>query len=320
MVPKVSIIIVTTNGRRYIERCLQSVQELNYPDFEIIVSDNSSTDGTPELIRGKFPEVRLLCHQRNLGFAGANNAGMRVASGQYFFLLNDDTYVHPEILSVLVGAAENSAAIGVVGPKIYFYDESVVWYAGARIDWKRGEAVHLGRGMRDEELLEDRERDVDFITGAALLIKKEVTEKIGLLDETFFIYYEDADWCFKARRAGYRIVYVPFGGVWHTKSATTSTFFYQDLLSDGSNNSFIRLRKIILALHISGRFFSLCIRKVYNLNRNKIIFMYRYALPQQKMEFLSYFTFVTLPVILSEIFYRTPRAYLTAVLNWSRKG
>lgn len=221
--PKVSVIIVTWNGSKHISDCLELVEKSAYSNYEIIAVDNGSKDGTPELIRRKFPRVKLILNKKNLGFAGGNNQGIKKAEGEIIFLLNDDTKIHPDLIGVLAQELESSSQIGIVGPKIYFMHEpNKVWFAGGKIDWAKGKSYHLGRNLTDKELIGDLKKEVDFITGCALMIKREVINKIGLLDEVFFAFYEDADWCQKAKKAGYQVVYIPFGGVWHIKSATAS--------------------------------------------------------------------------------------------------
>jgi len=255
---KVSVIIITFNARKHISACLQSVQKSTYPNYEIIVVDNGSKDGTPELIRKNFSQVKLILNKTNLGFTGGGNQGIKQARGEIIFLLNDDTKIHPDLIRVLVEELESSPQTGIVGPKIYFMREpDKIWFAGGKIDWAKGESYHLGRNLTDKELIGDLKKEVDFITGCALMIKREVINKIGLLDEIFFAFCEDADWCQKAKKAGYQIIYVPFGGVWHIKSATAS-----------------RLPLI---------------KQKFLTYRNRFIFFMRHAPPRCKISFLINF-------------------------------
>jgi GT2 family glycosyltransferase len=215
--PRVGIVVL--NWRRYEDTaaCLRSLARLDYPDVEVVVVDNGSGDGSAERIRVSFPWVTLIAEEQNLGFAAGSNLGIRHALRQdarYILLLNNDTEVEPSLLWTLVQAAAADPRIGVAGPKIlYFAPSDLVWSAGGVVDW-RGMPSHPGSDERDVGALE-APRDVDYITGCALLVRREVVEAVGDLDERFFAYFEETEWCARARRAGYRITYVPTTRVWH---------------------------------------------------------------------------------------------------------
>lgn len=220
--PKVSIVILNWNSKKDTLECLSSVRNIEYPNLEVIVLDNGgSTDGSQEAIRKQFPEVRLIEVQGNRGFAGGNNIALREASGDYYLLLNNDTVVDKNVVKRLVEAGESSRDIGITGPKMYLYDrKNVFWFAGGFMQKHYG-TIHRGYGEVDRGQY-DRTEDVDIMSGCALMVKKEVVDKIGFLDEEFFLYYEDADWCLRARKAGYRIVYVPSAVIWHKCCGTTN--------------------------------------------------------------------------------------------------
>jgi len=292
---KVSIIILTWNGVRHISDCLESVQKSTYPNYEIIVVDNGSKDGTLELIRNNFPNVKLISNSKNLGFAGGNNIGIKQATGDIIFLLNDDTKIHPNVIGVLVKELTGSSKIGIVGPKIYFMSDAAgskkepnkIWFAGGMIDWVRGEGYHLGRNLTDNELVNDIKKEVDFITGCALMIKREVIEKIGVLDERFFAFYEDADWCQKAKKAGYQVIYIPFGGIWHIKSATASAVYMNDI-----EGRYIQML---------GRYLKFTIFLKWKNYRNSFVFFMRHAKFIYKTIFLVKFIFIITPIFLWSI-------------------
>ena len=197
--------------------CLESLRQLEYPAFEVVVVDNGSADGSPALIRERFEGISLIENSRNLGFAAGNNVGIRhlLRRGvDYVLLLNNDTIVTSELLRVLVDYAEADPEIGILGPKIYYHREAnIIWSAGGTLG-PTGEPGHLRVGETDDGSPESV-RDVDYVTGCAILIKRRVVERIGLLDERFFIYFEEAEWCARARRAGFRVVYVPEARMWH---------------------------------------------------------------------------------------------------------
>lgn len=232
--PQVAVIVLNCNGRVDTLECLYSLTGLTYPNYEVIVVDNGSTDGSPEAIRDAFPVIRLLVNVDNLGYARGNNVGIRCALSQgadYVFLLNNDTVVAPALLDELVAAAQADPQIGLVGPKIYYYDQrNRLWYAGAREQWLRRIPATVGLDELDQGQY-DQPRETAYIYGTAMLIRRQVLEEIDLLDERFFAYHEDADFCMRARRAGYRCVYNPRGVMWHKVSATTrATPHIQDYL------------------------------------------------------------------------------------------
>jgi hypothetical protein len=210
---KVSIIILNWNGGEDILECLKSVKDIDYPDYEIIVVDNGSTDNSVEEIKRTFPDIKLIQNDKNLGFPEGANVGIRAAAGGYIMLLNDDTVVARNILKDLVEAMGSNANIGIAGPMILYHNEpDKIWSAGGRLNFL-GYASHIGKGLNKE--LFNKSYPVDYITGCAVLIKKEVIDKIGLLDPEYFLYFEDADFCLRAKKAGYEYIYVPSPTVWH---------------------------------------------------------------------------------------------------------
>ncbi len=215
--PSVAIIILNWNGREDTLACLESLARLEYPSFHIIVVDNGSTDGSPETIRRAFPQTEVLETGANLGYAGGNNRGLKAALARpfpYILLLNNDTLVAPDFLTHLVRAADRTA--GIVGPTIYYADRpEVIWTAGGAIDWRRGDTRMIGLDAVDRGQFGTVPREVDFVSGCAMLVRRDVPERIGLLDERFFLYYEEVEWCVRARRAGFRILHVPQAKVWH---------------------------------------------------------------------------------------------------------
>jgi GT2 family glycosyltransferase len=203
--------------------CITSLKRIEYSNYHILVVDNGSTDGSVVGIKAAFPDIRLLETHENLGFAGGNNRGIKLAledGADYVLLLNNDTEVDSNFLSELVKAAESSQGVGIVGSKIYYYSEpKQLWFAGGRINFYTGDTHHIGERELDEGKY-DRIGDTGYVSGCSMLIKRKVLEDIGTLDETFFLYYEDSDFCARARRHGYRIVYAPASVVWHKVSST----------------------------------------------------------------------------------------------------
>jgi hypothetical protein len=294
---KISIIIVHFFGIDYLIDCLNSVFKSDYPNLEVVVVFNGNKDGSYEIIKQKFSQVITVLNKKNLGFAKANNQGIKTSSGELIFLLNDDTTIHPELISVLSEKLISLDKIGIIGPKIYYMNEpSKIWFAGGIVDWKKHDSYHAGRNIEDRDW-KDAEKEVDFITGCALMIKREAIDKIGLLDEIFFAFYEDADWCLRAKRGGYKIVYVPFGGVWHHKSATAGKIFFGE---EGKKN--------ILWLVLTC--FYRNIRKEFRGYKNKIIFFNRYLSGKNKIIFLLESIFVATPVLIWNIICKIPKSIL----------
>ncbi len=233
--PRVSIIILNYNGREDTLACLRSMEHLTYPTVEVIVVDNGSTDGSVEAFRAQHPRFKLIETGANLGFTGGNNVGIHHALEQgadYILLLNNDTIVAPDMLDVMVDVMEADAHIGVAGPTIYYYDApETIWSAGGGIDWTRGVTWMIGLDQEDKAQFGLQPRQVDFVTGCAILARRSVWEQAGLLDDKFFMYYEETEWCVRARRAGFAIVHVPAAMVWHKisiaqRAASTRTYYY----------------------------------------------------------------------------------------------
>jgi GT2 family glycosyltransferase len=224
MAPKTAVIVLNWNNMKDTIDCLISLEKTDYRNFEPIVVDNGSTDGSAAAIRERFPEVRIVETGKNLGFAGGNNAGIRLALQEgfdYVLLLNNDTEADPAFLSELVKVADNDPRIGIAGSKIYYHSEpKKIWFAGGSINYRYGDAHHLGENEMDNGQY-DRVSDTDYVTGCSMLIKRKVLEDIGMLEEKLFLYYEDSDFCARASRQGYRIVFVPSSIAWHKISSTT---------------------------------------------------------------------------------------------------
>jgi len=225
MSPSVYLLVLTYNGREMVLACLESVMQSSYDNLHVVVIDNGGSDGTPEAVREAWGDrAEVLRIEHNVKFSRANNEGIRLAlkcGADYVMLLNDDTVMAPETVSELVKAAESDPAIGFVGPKIYYWKpDDQIWFAGGLIFPARGTAAHIGIRERDHGQY-DEPRDVDYITGCAMMGRCAMIERIGLLDPAYKAYYEDSDWCTRAARAGWRRVYVPSGRVWHKISAST---------------------------------------------------------------------------------------------------
>jgi GT2 family glycosyltransferase len=215
--PFVVTVILNTNRREDTLACLASLERGTYNNHKVIVLDNNSSDGSVEAIRSSFPAAQIIKLQKNLGYAGNNNVGIAAAlalGAEWVFVLNEDTMLAPDCLSQLVQVGNSDPHIGIVGPMVYHYNEStVIQSAGGKLgrDWQ---AWHLGQNEPDRGQFPLPHR-VDWISGCAILVRRQAIEQIGMLDERFFYYWEETEWCLRARKFGWRILHVPQAKLWH---------------------------------------------------------------------------------------------------------
>ncbi|MAS35257.1 MAG: glycosyl transferase [Anaerolineaceae bacterium] len=233
--PDVSIIVLNYNRREDTLECLRSLQHQTYLYTRVILVDNASTDGTVEAVRSLYPMVEVIETGQNLGFTGGNNVGIQHAlddGADYILLLNNDTVVAPDMIEQMVSVMEQDSSVAITGPTIYYYEQpEMIWSAGGSIDWKRGLTFMVGEGEEDKGQFGTEPREVEFATGCALMVRRDVWEQVGLLDDTFFMYYEEVEWCVRARRHGMKIVHVPMAMMWHKislqgRETTPGAYYY----------------------------------------------------------------------------------------------
>lgn len=216
----VAVVILNWRGTEDTRECCRSLNGMPYPSARVYVVDNGSGDGSAEALAAEFPNFIHVANRENLGFTRGNNSLIaRILEedwAAYVLLLNNDTVVGSGFLESLVSAARSDPTIGMVGPKIYFFDRpDVIWYAGGRVNFSDPLPVgHIGEGEMDLGQ-HDRPGETGFVTGCCLLVRSEVIRQIGDLDECFGYYYEDVDWCLRAKRAGWKLWYEPKARVWH---------------------------------------------------------------------------------------------------------
>ena len=197
MFPLVSVIVVNWNGRKTIRACLRSLVNLSYSNYEVIVVDNNSTDGSTEIIEKEFPEARLIGIRENLGFAPACNIGIRMAKGDYVALVTNDICADRMWLSGLLESFD-SKKVGIVGGIIYYQEpKNIIWGAGGKIDLLTGQTWLPGAFGSSTH-----SNDVDYVSGGMILIDARLFKEVGLFDEEYFLYAEDLDFCLRAQRAG----------------------------------------------------------------------------------------------------------------------
>jgi len=226
--PDISILIVSWNVRELLLGCLAALPEAVGDDFsyEVIVVDNGSKDGTVAAVRETFPDVRIIANADNRGFTGGNNQALAAARGHYLFLLNPDTKPLPGSIARLARYLENHPETGMVGPRLWYGDGSpqpsrrrfptlATLFTESTIIQHYFPGLGLFARYTLADVPDDQEQEVDWLVGAALMARREVYEQIGGLDETFFMYSEELDWCKRAKDAGWRIAYEPAAEIIH---------------------------------------------------------------------------------------------------------
>ncbi len=228
--PLVCAVVLNWNSLDLTLDTLASLRRQSYPHLRTIVLDNGSWNQREALgvIEATFPEARTTASRRNLGFAGGCNAGMRVAlemGADYLLLLNNDVLLDPKAIAELTAALEADAEAGAAGPLIFFASEPQrIWFAGGAMQsGGRFLSRHKGLGRRLSTYPDLPPQETGWLAGTALLVKRSAVERVGMMDPAYFLYWEDVDWCYRLRRAGYRLLLVPRARIWHKVNATTST-------------------------------------------------------------------------------------------------
>jgi len=246
--PEVSIVIVTWNGRQYLDACLRAVQAQQGVDAEIVLVDNASSDGTAAYVRARFPDVRLVQLEENRGFAGGNNAGAREARGEYLAFLNNDTVADPGWLRTLrAGVDAGSRGLLVTSRIVYMHDPGVIDSAGDGV-FRSGGAFKRHHG--DAAAAAAQPMEVFGVCGAACLMPKAVFDELGGFDEDFFASHEDVDLSYRARLRGYRCLYAPDAIVRHHGSATLGTISKRAVFHGQRNLEWVFLKNTPASLLI----------------------------------------------------------------------
>lgn len=218
--PLVSVISVNYKQTEVTLEFLRSLSQITYKNIEILLVDNGSGQDMADKVRKDFPEVLVIISKENLGFAGGNNLAIEKAKGKYLMFLNNDTEVESDFLEPLVQVMEQDATLGLISPKIIYYDTKLIQYAGAV-----GINPYTGRGSKIGHLEADTGqyndiRNTDLGHGAAMMIPMEVVKKVGMMPDIFFLYYEEHDWCELIKRAGYGVKYVGTSKIYHKESVS----------------------------------------------------------------------------------------------------
>ena len=262
--PLVSIITVNFRQADVTVDLLQSIEKNSYKNVEVIVVDNGSLEDCSAVFTQAYPSVKNIVSAENLGFAGGNNLGIAAATGDYLFFINNDTILTDGLIESLLSRFLTNVNIGVVSPKIRYYDNpTVIQYAGfTEMNSLTGRNEAIGKNETDNGQ-HDTAHTTAYAHGAAMMVSREVVENVGGMPEDFFLYYEELDWCAQIKRAGFDIWYEPTGLIYHKESAAV------------------------------GKMSPL---KIYYITRNRLLFMRRNVGGWRLATFLTYFYSVTVPV------------------------
>lgn len=224
---KVSIIILNWNKTADTLECIRSLNNIDYDNFDITLIDNGSGEDSKYAIQREFPNYNYIYNEENIGFAQGVNQGIRAAlqkNPDYILLLNNDTAVEKNFLSELINEAERNNDVGILGPKILFYNQkNKIWFAGGKFRKFVGMPYHIGENNIDRPEF-NRKREVEYITGCCFLAKTKVFKDVGFFDPDYFNYCEDADFCKRATSFNFKILYVPSSVVYHKLSLTKGRY------------------------------------------------------------------------------------------------
>lgn len=245
---RVGVVILNWNRARDTVECLNSISRQDYPELEIIMIDNGSAEEEIKIIGEAFPGLRIIRNRRNLGFVDGCNEGIRIALQKgcsYIMLVNNDVICEPQMLSHLLRAMQEDTKIGMIGPQIFYFSrDDLVWSAGGKVNLFTGSTRHIG--LKRGRICSKVALDVDYLPGAVLLIRRELLQQIGAFSPIFSPgYYEEVDLARRAKKAGYRIVCIPWACAWHKVSSSLG----------GPSSTRIR----------------------YLMNRNCVLFLYRWG-------------------------------------------
>ena len=285
--PLVSIITVNYNNAKVTVELMASLKRISYPRLEVIVVDNASAEDPTGAIQQEYPAARVIVSAQNLGFAGGNNLGIKAATGEYLFLVNNDTEFTEGLIE---GLLEVFSQHPVVSPKFhYFFQKGTIEYAGYKaVDTLTGRNSMIGCRETDNGQY-DAFTETHYAHGGAMMVSAAALQKVGLMPEVYFLYYEEFDWCEQFKRQGYKIYYQYKSLIYHKESMTT-----------GKNSPL----------------------KTYYITRNRILFMRRNVKLPARMFFMLYFIFFTIPKNTAQFLLKRESVHMKAFWNgifWNLK-
>ncbi|GGG99338.1 glycosyltransferase family 2 protein [Mucilaginibacter phyllosphaerae] len=262
---RVSVVTINFNQDKITEELLVSIAQTNtYDNLEVIVVDNGSTVNPIPLWTDKYPDVKFIRSENNLGFSGGNNIGIAQATGDYYFLVNNDTEFSPGLVQKLVDILDTHPQVGIISPKlVYDFNRSIIQYVGfTQIDYYTCRNQAVGKNEKDTGQYDNLLGQTGYCHGGAMMVKKETCEKAGLMADNFFIYYEEVDWGERINKAGYQAWVRGDAVIYHKESMTV-----------GKNSPF----------------------KEYFMNRNRILFIRHNAPAFKAFVFYIYFMLMVVP-------------------------
>lgn len=278
--PLVSVISVNYNQSAVTLEMLESFRKVTYPNYEIIIVDNGSPNDNPEIIKNTYPEVTLIKSLENLGFAGGNNLGIKIARGNYLLLLNNDTEVTSGFLEPLVETLENNPDAGMASPLILYHHspgKRTIQYAGARkVSLLTGRGRNIGWGEINTNQYNYTVK-TDYAHGAALLLTRKVLDEVGCLPDIYFLYYEELDWCTAMKSKGMFPLFVGKSVIYHKES-----------MSIGKNSAI----------------------KMYYITRNRLLYLRRNAPLLKRTIAMLFFFFISLPALIFRLILKKETHYL----------
>ena len=256
--PLVSVLVLNKNGRKLLEICIPSILKQSYENIEIIVIDNGSNDDSIEYLKDKFTQVIIIENKQDIGFSAANNIGIKQSSGEYIFILNNDTEMDTHCISRLVNVAndEKYSKVGMFSPKILSYFDRNVFDNVGHLIYKDG--LNRGRGKLEKDIHQyDKIEEICFPSGCAAFYRKKVLNEIGLLDEDFYYFGEDTDLGLRARMAGWISMYIPDSIVYHMYSATAGKYSPKKAFLVERNRLWVAIKIFPISLLLISPYYSL---------------------------------------------------------------
>lgn len=215
--PRVISVVLNHDRREDTLACLGSLAASRYANHRAIVLDSSLNGSCAEAVHAGFPQAEVIRLQDNRGYAGNNNVGIKAAiagGADWIFVLNEDTILDPGCLSHLVAAGESAPDIGIVGPTVYHHDEPNIIQSAGGVIGRYWESIHLAKNEPDQNQFQGLHA-VDWISGCAIMVRRQVIEQAGAIDERYFYYWEETEWCIRAAKSGWRVMHVPQAKIWH---------------------------------------------------------------------------------------------------------
>lgn len=219
---KVSVVILNWNGKDHLRKCLKSFETVSYKPLEIIVVDNASADLSVGMVRKEFPKVKIIQNEKNIGYSSGNNRGIKASTGEFVFILNNDTEVTKDFLTPLALRMNQDKNIGCIQPKLLYGDKRSILNAVGSFFTSSGFLYHYGYRRNSTPKRYNRYMPIFSAKGAAMLLRKSALKKIGLFDEDFFIFFEETDLCHRLWIAGYTVMYEPTSIIYHYEAVDTN--------------------------------------------------------------------------------------------------